>query len=272
MRCLFCKKISTGSTSVEHIVPESLGNKSHTLRPGIVCDTCNNYFARKVERPFLEHESIEMLRFKQSVESKKGKVPPAKGLLNFKYPVTARKYTKGGLAGTVEVATDEALEEIMNRKDSMIIFPDEVPLPSGSIVSRFLAKVALEVLAQRLANHPDGLEYLVDEEQFDLIRNHARKGETAEWPFHVRQIYDENKSWLSKNGQSIQLMFEYDILVTKENEWYFVLVLFGTEFTINYGAPEIEGYLSWLKENDNESPLYKGKNAEKMNNIPDINE
>lgn len=269
MRCLFCKKTSTDSMSVEHIIPESLGNKSHTLRPGIVCDKCNNYFARKVERPFLEHEAIKMLRFNQSVESKKGKIPQGKGLLNFKHSVTARKYTKGEFAASIDV-TDEALQEIMNKESLMIIFPGEAPLPSDLIISRFLAKVALEAVAQKLSDYPEGLEYLVDEEQFDLIRNYARKGEPAEWPINVRRIYDENKSWMNEDGEPMQVIFEYDILVTEENEWYFVMVLFGCEFVINYGCPSIDGYLSWLKENNNESPLYKGKDLNSINKVLDI--
>jgi len=31
MRCIFCQEYSTNSKSVEHIIPESLGNKSHIL-------------------------------------------------------------------------------------------------------------------------------------------------------------------------------------------------------------------------------------------------
>jgi hypothetical protein len=54
MRCIFCKNDSSNSKSVEHIIPESLGNTTRTLPKGVVCDTCNNYFARKVEKPFLE--------------------------------------------------------------------------------------------------------------------------------------------------------------------------------------------------------------------------
>ena len=48
MRCIFCKKDSLDSKSIEHIMPESLGNVNHILQPGVVCDECNNYFARKV--------------------------------------------------------------------------------------------------------------------------------------------------------------------------------------------------------------------------------
>lgn len=54
MRCFFCKEDSSSSKSIEHIVPESIGNKAFTLPCGYVCDKCNNYLAREVEKPFLE--------------------------------------------------------------------------------------------------------------------------------------------------------------------------------------------------------------------------
>ncbi len=53
MNCIFRKGDSGGSRSVEHVIPESLGNTEHILNPGIVCDQCNNYFASKVEGPLL---------------------------------------------------------------------------------------------------------------------------------------------------------------------------------------------------------------------------
>ena len=82
MRCIFCKENSDRSKSLEHIIPESLGGKKHTLPIGVVCDKCNNYFAREVEKPFLENELIKLLRFEQSIESKKGIIPPTFGVLN----------------------------------------------------------------------------------------------------------------------------------------------------------------------------------------------
>ncbi len=33
------------------------------------------------------------------------------------------------------------------------------------------------------------------------------------------------------------------------------------EFAINMAGPEIDEYLKWLKEHDDVSPLYFGKNA-----------
>src|SRR4030042_2163802 len=75
MRCIFCKKDSTGSRSVEHIIPESLGNTEHTLPRGSVCDACNQYFASKVEKPVLGSGVFRFLRSKMNVPSKKGKIP-----------------------------------------------------------------------------------------------------------------------------------------------------------------------------------------------------
>ncbi len=58
MRCIFCKNDSSSSRSVEHIMPESIGSKKRVLPCGVVCDKCNNYFARKVEEPVLSHLSL----------------------------------------------------------------------------------------------------------------------------------------------------------------------------------------------------------------------
>lgn len=75
MRCIFCKAESHHSRSVEHIVPESMGNTSHVLPRGAICDRCNEYFGRKVERPLLESPLFRHLRFGMDVPNKRGRVP-----------------------------------------------------------------------------------------------------------------------------------------------------------------------------------------------------
>ncbi|QAS81262.1 hypothetical protein CO657_22920 (plasmid) [Rhizobium acidisoli] len=59
--CIFCRKSHVAFRSVEHIIPESLGNLSgrHLLPKGIVCDPCNNYFSHSVEAPILSHISFQ---------------------------------------------------------------------------------------------------------------------------------------------------------------------------------------------------------------------
>ncbi|WP_442948483.1 HNH endonuclease [Nostoc sp.] len=80
MHCIFCKCNSSSSTSREHIIPESFGNKEHTLPPGVVCDRCNNYIARKVEKPLLDSPYFKEQRFKMSIPSKRNKIPMIRGI------------------------------------------------------------------------------------------------------------------------------------------------------------------------------------------------
>ena len=44
-------------------------------------------------------------------------------------------------------------------------------------------------------------------------------------------------------------------LVTENQEWFFVFVLFGLELRINLGGPEIDGYVNWLNKHKHVSPL-----------------
>ena len=83
-------KVVNSYTEIEELTPEILnnfidriyiGNKSTILHKGIVCDKCNNYFARKVEQPFLESEPIRKLRQELQLENKKGKT-----IAEYQYP------------------------------------------------------------------------------------------------------------------------------------------------------------------------------------------
>jgi hypothetical protein len=116
-------------------------------------------------------------------------------------------------------------------------------------------------MAARLSEHPEGLDYLCDAAQLDPLRNHARRGTTPVWPVHRRRIYDADGKTFDPSGLAVQVVHESDFLVTSSNEWYFVLAIFGEELAINLGGPEIAGYVRWLKDNNNESPLYSGKNS-----------
>lgn len=80
-KCIFCRENSSSSISVEHIIPESLGNTELILKQGLVCDKCNNYFSLKVEAPFLNHQSIIRIRSKSLIPSKKGKIPLDYGVI-----------------------------------------------------------------------------------------------------------------------------------------------------------------------------------------------
>ena len=179
-------------------------------------------------------------------------------------------------AGTVVRPT--ILNIIANTTEEMqLIVPAqmETRLPKqGSVTSRFLAKIALEALAERLKEDDGGLDYLIDHRQFDLIRNHARMGTTNEWPCYIRRIYPTDAQWQfnSSYDNPSQIIFECDFLFPNaetlelngnndiQTELYFIVALFGIEFAINIGGPEIEGYQQWLINHENISPLHFGKN------------
>lgn len=280
MRCLFCKKDSTNTKSVEHIVPESLGNKTFILPLGYVCDKCNNYFAREVEKPFLELPEIKLLRFQEVIPNKKNRVPVVNGMINGIYPVKLkRKISHDEVINEIEVSK-EVMDAVSNNKNMNVIIPaftNKNQFQSNSIISRFLAKMALESFADKLKDINNSLDDLIDDTQFDGIRNHARLGTEKDWPCSIRRIYDYNKIWEYDSENTGVMVHESDFLLigVPDNsedisesifaELYFVVALWGMEFAINMAGPEITGYKGWLKEHNYVSPLYFGKNEHYKN-------
>ena len=257
MRCIFCKEQSSLSRSVEHIVPESLGNTTHILPPGVVCDRCNNYFAREVEKPFIDTPYITQLRFHEMLENKRGRVPLVQGLIGLRIPVSIERSIKDRIM-RVDVPS-QFVEDVSRLTSGRLYSPRESSPPSGTVLSRFLAKVAVESLAQRLLETQSLLDDFIDEARFDAIRGHARRGTTPIWPTNSRRIYSADVELLAASGG--QVIHESDLLITSLNEIYFIWALFGQEFVINMGGPDIEGYSNWLIENGGKSPLYAGNNA-----------
>ncbi len=257
MRCIFCKGDSNQSRSVEHIIPEALGNIEHVLPRGIVCDTCNNYFARKVEGPLLETQWFRHARSRQAIGNKRGFIPPMSGIvpgarLGANVWLDGPKLTLGGLNERDHKLLCSAL--VSGRARSVYI--PLVDTIDERLMSRFLAKVAVEILAERLMSVEGWEEPLIDDPQLDQLRRFARMGDKpASWPFLRRRIYGEDDVRTEANG-GYQVLHEFTLLYTETLELYAVLCVFGEEFAINYGGPKIDGYAKWLKKHDGHSPLY----------------
>jgi hypothetical protein len=270
MRCIFCKQASGGSRSVEHIVPESLGNTEHVLPRGVVCDSCNNYLAREVEAPFLASGSVRDQRFQMSVPNKRGLVPSAPGIAALggmtesPFGIELRKSLKDpGVSINVLREQDEArfIRALKGMERGTLYVPVGMPA-EGSVISRFVGKVGLEALAARAIKVQGGLDEIVDKPELDEIRNHVRRGyPTRVWPLHRRQTYAADHRFID-SAEAFELLHEYDLLYTDSHEMYIVLAIFGVEYALNLGGPEIEGYERWLSMNSSVSPLYSGKNAQ----------
>lgn len=263
MRCLFCKKLSDTSKSKEHVIPESIGSKKLVLPAGLVCDNCNNYFSRKVEKPVLTHESMRNLRGWYQVPSKKGKMPSVKGWIAGTDIYISMKIGENGKLdiqpefekhkSTVEEKYAGMLE---GTEPCQFLFVLDINPPQKAM-SRFLAKMALEALAFHFKNDKHFINYLIDEPHFELIRNFARFGSgVKEWPYYRRSVFPmDTKMIHPETGKWVTAGFGHDFLITRRRETYFIFIIHGVEFVINIGGPSIKGYEEWLKENNGISPI-----------------
>jgi hypothetical protein len=227
------------------------------LPPGIVCDSCNNYFARKIEEPLLGNRRIRHLRSRQLLKNKRGRIPGSDGILP-DFPCEVRFWWNRDYLSVDPVDPDlrERVfrEIILGRVSKLVVAPDE--MPAEKLIARFLAKVSMEFLAARVISMEGWEEFVTDNAQFDTIRRFARRGEKPDfWPYSIRKIYHEDAIHAHHDGAH-QVLHEFDFLLTPQSELYGVLCIFGVEMAINFGGPEIDGYQRWLKDNQGRSPLY----------------
>jgi hypothetical protein len=271
MRCIFCKRDSTGSRSEEHIIPQSLGNEEHVLPPEVVCDACNNYFASSIEQMVLESGEFKSARFNMVIPNKRNRVPSLDGMLLPLQPGMAMReavrFHRADVSRNPEDGSynlfpnDEAAAAVADGRITQVIIPTSGPKPDRRVFSRFLGKVAVEAMAARLLqNAPEMLEAFVQDDQIDHLRNYARYGKQGlEWPYSERRIYPADFSFPTPDGGSYEVLHEFDFLYTEQGEMYFVLAILGTEYAINMASPDSEGYTQWLAEHGGSSPLYRKK-------------
>lgn len=262
-RCIFCKKDSGSSRSVEHILPESLGNKEHTLPAGVVCDPCNNYFASSVEQPVLESEHFLTARFNELIPNKRGKMPLLPAVL---LPVMRgggqlyayRAEVTRGPSGDFYLDAETAAEGgIASGEITRLVIPASGEKPQRDVFARFLAKVAVECMALRvLENAPELLPEFSDDKQIGSLCEYARFGKPSlVWPYSERQIYTPGRLFC-ENGDQYEVLHEWTFLHTDKGEMYFVMAILGIEYAMNIGGPDLEGYDVWLRQNHGRSPLY----------------
>ncbi len=265
MRCIFCKEQSNNSRSVEHILPESLGNQEHILPRGVVCDACNNYFATKIEKPFLEQPYFRSLRSRNRIEGKRKRIPTETALM--KGGIVELLPSDFGLSVIIE--DPEIVKKVMNSKSGKIYVPAHFyPEPKDKITSRFLGKVGIELMTSRIL-HIDGWnDEIVDKEQLDPLRNYVRYSNFPHfWEYHERRIYDEEQRFIDPDKglkKPYQILHEMDIIYTESFEIFLVIAILGLEFAINLANPSIGTYQTWLIKNNFQSKLDKNETRTKV--------
>jgi hypothetical protein len=259
MNCLFCRQNSDSSISVEHIIPESLGNKEHILPKGVVCDKCNQYFASKIEKPLLEQSYFINARHRMQIESKKGRIPTERGLIISPIKAAADIGFIKNFGAVINIKREDAIEKIIKSKEGKMIIPIiKQPEEKNKILSRFLAKVALEALIYWLIDIEGWIIEVINKKELDALKQYARYGiGNLFWPFSQRRIYSEETKFSNSKLElrDYQILHEFKFLVTKESHYYFVCAIMGIEYAINLAGPELNSYFEWLKENNNKSIL-----------------
>lgn len=257
MRCIFCKTNSANSKSVEHIIPESLGNKKHVLANGVVCDSCNQYFSLKIEKVVLEKPYFTGVRHRNYIESKKNRIPVERAFIGGDANIFIDS-NHGEPAIVIE--NPLTINKILNNEVSHMIVPffDE-PTANDRDISRFLGKIAIEVLAHRLYQDENWINEIVDKVELDELRRYVRVGDSSGfWEYHQRRLYKEEDRFFNPKIpiEPYEVLHEFTLLYTEEKEMYLVIAIMGIEYALNFTNNKIDGYLSWLKKNNNISPLF----------------
>ncbi|MGY3143370.1 hypothetical protein ACVWYQ_000369 [Bradyrhizobium sp. USDA 3397] len=249
---------SDTSISVEHIVPHSFGNRKAILPKGIVCDPCNNYFARKIEQPLLADRSFRNLRAWYQVPNKRGRPPALHGVLAGTELEIGLRLRNGALEIKPERQSqaEEIREHLTSEGAPPFLF--ELPMdPPKALMSRLLAKMALEMFSLRFFHDLQLIDQLIEDAHWDRIRRWARFGDNFDhWPYVQRSVYPEETLMRHPDtGLWVQAGYSIDLFITKRRETFLAFVLYGHEFVINSGGPSIKGYEEWLEHHGGISPL-----------------
>lgn len=286
MQCIFCHKDSSTSKSVEHIIPESLGNKHHFLPKGYVCDECNHYFAIKIENELLSQPYFVSLRFRNEISTKKGKLVRQKMFFPgaMKSTDVVMQTTDDGVIVSFD---DEEIYEAIKAGESREMITPYIPEPEypNKIMSRFLAKCAYEFFLynMRKKHYDSCVQELLGKENDILksLREYARYGVEKFWQYSQRRIYSEGYLSFKKDEKRCFEMLHEMKLFSKEHtrlpngyvkaEIYFVMAISGIEYAICLSDPSITEYQKWLKDNNDSSPLEDEKEIVLPFGLSDVN-
>lgn len=196
MNCIFCFEKGPYNT-IEHIIPESLGNDD-TLLINCVCDKCQNYFGREIEDFILNKTPFAFWRVWYGIKSKKGNLPSidfslpqkTKGKIPF---ISKHHDQKVGFTAhfdgsiSVDLEDDEMIRNIIDGTKNKFIF--NLSPKHLILIGRFLGKIAIELLAHK--NRELSLNT-----EFDNLRKYVRHGITKSiWPILNGQLVDRLDLW-----------------------------------------------------------------------------
>ncbi|MCM1297813.1 MAG: HNH endonuclease [Alistipes senegalensis] len=265
MQCIFCHKDASASTSVEHIVPESLGNKHIYLPKGYVCNACNHYFAIKIEKDLLNQPYFISLRSRNEILSKKNRLIKQDMIFPGAQKKAGVSFLTQGNTLLIHIDDKDVINSIIEGKSHRMIakyLPEpEYPNP---LMSRFLAKCAYEYFLFHMGK--EKYDLCVNEllgQNTDILktlREYARFGKGKYWQYSQRRIYSEGSFFIQESKDiPYEILHEMSFFVKDyikhpnnvvEAEIYYVLVISGIEYAISISDPDISEYITLIQEKE----------------------
>lgn len=257
MNCIFCKLPSDDSVSVEHVIPESLGNDQYILDKGTVCDKCNNYFSYTIEQPLLNLHYFKSIRHRLNIVSKKGRIPNDKGFM-IEPETEVEFHTDKNKNNSISFNDEEAILNIFNKDTFEVFIPIfSSPGKDNIHVSKFLGKIAIEALALSAQRNKLNIEENTSQESLDNLKRFVRKGNKNEyWPYHERQLYHPDAGLQNpETKEYFTIVTAMGFIYTNNFFLFHQFLILGTEFTIDLTNPTTSNIVEWFEKNNNRSPV-----------------
>jgi hypothetical protein len=262
LSCLFCDNNSDFNT-VEHIIPESLGNDDLLLRKEI-CDKCQRYLSEN-EKYILSHTPIGFWRTLLTIKTKKGNLPQVdftkssvpKGKIPDVHPLHDNFGFEAHEDFTTELKLPHSVFDKTNSEGQgrlQYVITPKVMYEIG----RFLGKIGLELIC--LSDSEQARQT-----QFDLIRNYVRKGSLKEiWPVfhssvgnikdlftykHEDDLIKEDVTCYSYALKQIDTYIVFNLTIGTDSWLICLNDMFPTP-VIRSGFPELDIQLMWYSKKE----------------------
>lgn len=234
-RCIFCLSGNGPFKRKEHIIPESLGNDDFVLRPGLVCDPCNQYFGTEVEQRVLNSPPFSLERIAASVKTKKGRLPNT--TLDSKLKLSATGFLDSIM---IEGNPDNLIWTIGNNE--YLIVPPQQSAFDNIYFARFFLKIGLEALAN---------ESKVDvySSVFDKARNFARFAkQNMIWDVGYAIYPNRDDLIISERSDEIgplvkHQLYQYEIGQMFSGDFILSFVYRTHIFACNLTSPDLSEYV-----------------------------
>ncbi len=200
LSCIFCGS-NDASSSIAHIVPESLGGRNApTGRPGVSCDRCNQYFGQKVESKALQSFPFIVYRLMNGIPSKKGRF--------VRMDTELGQIESSTTSGVIELdpQNDQVRTSIEQGQTSKFHLIAEVTEPLA--VVRMLLKIGLEQLGKHFYN-------IAISDRVSEARDFARRpGRGDSWWFIIYINPGELLHASTQDNTSIEISEQDGVLIS----------------------------------------------------------